>query len=152
MASLDPPRGGRPTIDAHTSAAVRRASVPLRYHGIVQRPPRLLILSVAFCVAIAGTFIFAFRAGRYAHQLRWENEPIRPWMSIPFIAHTHHVPSALLFHAIGVEPHPHDRRPIGTIAREQGRPVADVARDLERALASAGHTHPSLESPGRKVP
>ena len=118
----------------------------------MQRPSRILILLVAFCVAIAGTFIFAFRAGRYARRLRSENEPIRPWMSVPFIAHTHHVPSALLFHAIGVEAEPHDRRPLRTIAREQHRPVEDVVRDLERALAHAGHTHPSLEPPGSKAP
>ncbi len=107
---------------------------------------------MAFCVAIAGTFIFAFRAGRHAHHLRWENEPIRPWMSVPFIAHTHHVPSAALFRAIGIEPQPHDRRPLRTIAREQHRPVEDLMRDLERALAVAGHTHPSLAPPGGKAP
>jgi hypothetical protein len=118
----------------------------------VRRPSRLLILSVAFCLAIAGTFIFAFRAGRYARRLRFENEPIRPWMSVPFIAHTHHVPSAVLFHAIGVEPQPHDRRPLETIAHEQRRPLADVVRDLERALAKAGHTHSALEPPQGKAP
>jgi hypothetical protein len=38
------------------------------------------------------------------------------------------------------------------IARQQHRPVEDVVRDLERALASAGHTHPAPESPGGKAP
>jgi hypothetical protein len=118
----------------------------------VQRPSRLLILAVAFSVAIAGTFIFAFRAGRHARRLHVENEPIRPWMSVPFIAHTHHVPSAVLFHALGLEPQQHDRRPLRVIARQQHRPVEDVARDLERALASAGHTHPAPEPPGGKAP
>jgi hypothetical protein len=107
---------------------------------------------VAFCVAIAGTFIFAFRAGRHARRLHFENEPIRAWMSVPFIAHTHHVPSAVLFHAIGLEPQQYDRRPLRTIAREQHRPVEDVIRDVERALASAGHTHSALEPPGGKAP
>jgi|SRR5580700_1839950 hypothetical protein len=118
----------------------------------MQRPPRLAILVVAFCMAIAGTFIFAFRAGRHARSLHFENEPIRPWMSVPFIAHTHHVPAATLFHAIGLEPVPHDRRPLRTIAHEEHRPVEDVVRDLERALASAGHTHPAPEAPGGKLP
>jgi hypothetical protein len=39
-----------------------------------------------------------------------------------------------------------------TIAREQHRPVEDVVRDLERALANAGHTHPVPESRGGKAP
>ena len=107
---------------------------------------------MAFCVAIAGTFIFAFRAGRHARRLHFENEPIRPWMSVPFIAHTHHVPAAVLFHAIGIEPEQHDRRPLRAIARDQHRPVEDVVRDLERALANAGHTHPVPESRGGKAP
>jgi hypothetical protein len=118
----------------------------------VQRPSSLLVLAVAFCLAIAGTLIFGVRAGRYARRLHTENEPIRPWMSVPFIAHTHHVPSAILFQAIGLEPQQHDRRPLRTIAREEHRPVADVVRDLERALASAGHTHPALEPPPGKAP
>ena len=122
------------------------------YDGVVQRPSRLLIVAAAFCVAIAVTFIFAFRGGRHARHLHSENEPIRPWMSVPFIAHTHHVPAAILFHAIGLEPGQRDRRPLRTIARDQHRPVEDVVRDLERALAGAGHTHPSLEPPGGKAP
>jgi len=125
---------------------------PPGYDGIVQRPSKLLILAVAFCGAIAGTFVFALRAGRHARQLRRENEPIRAWMSVPFIAHTHHVPSALLYHAIGLEPQPHDRRPLRAIARDEHRPVADMERDLERALAGAGHTHSALEPPGGKSP
>ena len=68
---------------------------PPGYDGVVQRPSSLLILAVAFCLAIAGTLIFGVRAGRYARRLRTENEPIRAWMSVPFIAHTHHVPCLL---------------------------------------------------------
>lgn len=118
----------------------------------MQRPSRLLILAVAFCAAIAGTFIFGLRAGRHARRLHWEQEPIRPWMSVPFIAHTHRVPSALLYRAIGLEPQPRDRRPLRTIARQEHRPVEDVMRDVERALARAGHGHPAPQAPGGKAP
>jgi hypothetical protein len=116
----------------------------------------VLVLAVAFCIAIAGTLIFGVRVGRHVRRLRWENEPIRPWMSVPFIAHTHHVPAGLLYQAIRLEPHAHDRRPLRAIAREEHRPVEDVVRDLEHALVSAGHLHPSPEpftepTPG-KVP
>ncbi|MGO4880499.1 MAG: hypothetical protein ACLP59_06720 [Bryobacteraceae bacterium] len=118
----------------------------------MQRPSQFLILAVAFCVAIAGTFIFAVRAGRQARRLRFENEPIRPWMSVPFIAHTHHVPPAILFEAIGEQPQPRDRRPLRVIAREQGRPVEDLIRAVNRALIRAGHVHPAPESPGGQSP
>lgn len=102
---------------------------------------------MAFCVALAGTVLFAVRASRHARYLRLENEPIRPWMSVPFIAHTHHVPAGLLYQAIGLEPLQHDRRPLRKIARDEHRPVAQVMSDLERALASAGHVHPAPVSP-----
>jgi len=118
----------------------------------VRRASTLVVLSAAFCLAIAGTFIFAYRAGRHAHLLRWENEPIRPWMSVPFIAHTHHVPANVLYSAIGLEPRPHDRRPLRAIARERDRPVGELIRNLEQALASAGHVHPAPESPGGRSP
>jgi hypothetical protein len=116
----------------------------------VRRPSNLLILAVAFLAAIAGTFVFGYRAGRYAHRLRLENEPIRPWMSVPFIAHIHHVPPELLFRAVGLEPVPHDRRPLRAIARAEHRPIADLIRDLEKALESVGHMHPALRPPPGK--
>ena len=122
------------------------------YDGSVKRPSQLLILAVALCVAIAGTFIFGFRAGRHARHLHWENEPIRPWMTVPFIAHTHHVPPAILFHALGMDPQQHDRRPLRAIARQENRPVENVVRDLEHALTSAGHTHPAPGTPGGPTP
>ena len=122
------------------------------YDGNVQRPSKVLILAVAFCVTIAGTVIFAFRAGRHARHLHFENEPIRPWMNVPFIAHTHHVPAAALFQALGLEAHRHDRRPLRTIARDQHRPVEDLIRDLERAIAAAGHTHTPPGAPAGGAP
>ena len=107
---------------------------------------------MAFSVAICGTFIFAFRAGRYARRLRVESEPIRSWMSVPFIAHTHHVPAALLFQSIGIDPQPYDRRPLRTIARQEHRPIEDLERDLQRDLAGAGHAHSAPDAPPGKLP
>jgi len=147
-------RAGERLRARYSESAVPAREIDSRrgYDEIVERPSRLLILAVAFCVAIAGTLIFGFRAGRHARRLHFENEPIRPWMSVPFIAHTHHIPSAILYHAIGLEPQPHDRRPLRAIAREEHRPVEDMIRDVERALASAGHTHPTPEPPRGKAP
>lgn len=82
--------------------------------------------------------MFGYRAGRQAHRIRMENEPIRAWMSVPFIAHTHHVPASALFAAIGVQPHePHDRRSIRHLARELNRPVPEVIGELQHAIDAA---------------
>jgi len=122
------------------------------YDGVVPRPSNLLILTVAFCVAVAGTLIFGVRTGRHYRRLRWENEPIRPWMSVPFIAHTHHVPAGILYRAIGLDPYQRDRRPLRVIAREQHVPVETLVRNLERALTSAGHVHPMPVTPPSPAP
>ena len=91
----------------------------------------------ALIVAIAGTFVFGYRVGRHARYIRLQNEPVRAWMSVPFIAHTHHVAPEILFQAAGVPPQPRDRRSLRKIAREEKRPVADVVRAVENAIASA---------------
>lgn len=101
---------------------------------------RTLAVGLAFLLAIAGTFFFAYRAGRHARHIRAENEPIRGWMSVPFIAHTHHVPANALFQALGVVPRePHDRRSVRRIAHDVKRPVPDLIAQLQRALDAAAH-------------
>jgi hypothetical protein len=113
---------------------------------------RKLILALALVLALVGTFFFGYRAGRHARRLHWRNEPIRGWMSVPFIAHTHHVRAEILYQAIGVPPREHDRRPVRAIAREEHRPVADVIRDLENAVASANRPQPEQKPPAGKGP
>jgi hypothetical protein len=108
---------------------------------------RAILLAVTFVVAIALTFVFGYRAGHHARMIRWETEPVRGWMSVPFIAHTHHVPAEILYQAIGVEPQPKDRRPLRRLAREQKRSVDQLIKDLTAALQQNG-AHPA-EPPTR---
>jgi hypothetical protein len=101
---------------------------------------RTVAIGLAFLLAIAGTIVFASRTGRRLRHMRSENEPIHAWMSVPFIAHTHHVPATVLFDAIGVAPQePHDRRSVRHIARELNRPVPELIGQLQRAIDAAGH-------------
>jgi hypothetical protein len=116
------------------------------------QPLRKLVIALALILAIAGTFVFGFRAGSHARRIRWQNEPIRPWMSVLFIAHTHHVSPEILYRAIGLPPHERDRRPLRVIARAEKRPVADMIRDLESAIASAPSSNPDRNAPVPKGP
>jgi hypothetical protein len=110
---------------------------------------RTVLLAFGLILAIALTFVFGYRAGRHARFIRWENEPIRSWMSIPFIAHSHHVAPDILYRAIGVEPQPKDHRPLRRIAREQKRPVDQIIRELDAAIAQY-RAHP--DTPESKKP
>lgn len=99
---------------------------------------RVAALAVVFGLVAGGTFFLAYRASRAARHFRELHEPIRPWMSIPFLAHTHHVPEAVLFQAIGVTPRgPRDRRPIYRLAHELHRPAAEVISQLQHAIDAA---------------
>ena len=99
---------------------------------------RTLAVGIAFVVAIVGTVGFAYRAGRQVRHIRTVNEPIRAWMSVPFIAHAHHLPASVLFQAIGIAPRePHDRRSVRQIARDLNRPVRELTTQLQRAIAAA---------------
>jgi len=107
------------------------------YWGVGKPSQRLLAVGIAFLLAIAGTFVFAYKAGRQARQIHSANEPIRPWMSIPFIAHTRHVPAPVLFQAIGLQPEPRDRRSIRHLAHDLHRPVPELMSQVQRAVDAA---------------
>jgi hypothetical protein len=105
-------------------------------------------IGLAFVIAIAGTFIFAGRARRQVRRIGYENEPITAWMSVPFIAHTHHVPASVLFQAIGVQPRkPYDRRSVRHIAHDLKRPVPELLDKLQRAIETAPGPGPPGSQP-----
>jgi hypothetical protein len=119
----------------------------------VTQPRLWTLLSVlGFCLAITATFFFGYRAGRTARHIHWQNEPIQPWMSVHFVAHTYHTRSELLFQAIHVPPNPRDRRPIRDIARAEKLPVAELIRDLRNAIANANHPGSEAAPPSAKAP
>ena len=98
---------------------------------------KTFLLALGFCLAVAATFFFGYRAGHTARHVRWQEESIQPWMSVPFVAHMRHTREAILFEAIHVQPNPRDHRPIRDIARAEKLPVAELIRDLEHAVAKA---------------
>ena len=95
-------------------------------------------MGLAFVVALGCVLLFASRTTRMVRQIHSENEPIRAWMSVPFIAHAHHVAPSVLFAAIGVQPRqPRDRRSVRRIARDLNRPVPELISQLQRAIDAA---------------
>jgi hypothetical protein len=98
---------------------------------------RILLLTLGFLLAIGVTFLFAFRAGTQARHFRTAHEPLQPWMSVPFIAHTRHVAEPVLFQAIGVPPNPRDRRSVRHIAHDLKRPIPELMSKLQQAVDSA---------------
>ena len=103
------------------------------------------VLVAALALVVLATGLFAVRIVRraiYWHAHR--DEAIRPWMTIPYVAHSYRLPPHILYQALGIPQQLHDRRPLGQIAREQNRSVDEVISLLqetigrERAIQSAG--------------
>jgi hypothetical protein len=113
---------------------------------------RTSVLLLAFCLALVSASFFGYRAGRTARHIRWQNEPIQPWMSVPFVAHIHHTPAEPLFQAIHVPPNRRDRRPIRDIARAGKLPVSELIRDLQNAVANAGQPGAEAVPPSGGTP
>jgi len=106
----------------------------------------LLVLALALVVALTG--LFAVRTVRRA--LYWRlhrDEAIRPWMSLPYVAHSYRVPPQVLYQALGIDHPPHDRRPIREIAYEQNRPVDEVIATLQEAIARERASRPGQPPP-----
>ena len=141
---------------ADTARTAGRSMSGVRNLAVKSGIAALILASptIAFLLAIGATFVLGVRVGRHARYIRCATEPIRPWMSVPFIAHTHHVPVQTLFQAIGTQPQqPHDRRPLRRIAREEKRPVADLIRELNDAIAkSRGPSSNEPRSPESRSP
>ncbi len=91
------------------------------------------LVALGFVLSIALVGVFVIRSFRIASGLR-HDEPIRPWMSVPYVARSYRVPPTTLYGALGLPARPHDRRPLAEIAHLQGRPVQDLIGELQSAI------------------
>ncbi len=88
---------------------------------------------VGFALSLAITGFFTVQAIRQAPHRR-RQETIRPWMNIPYIAYSYHVPAQVLYQALGLTSIPHDRRPLLEIARQEKQPVENLILKVEAAI------------------
>lgn len=90
----------------------------------------LLVLSLALLVVVGARSSRAFLEMRNRHRVQTgESVGVRPWMTIPYIARTYHVPEDVLFDALGLDDNPRNRRvPLQALAARHGRDLdADIA-------------------------
>jgi hypothetical protein len=100
---------------------------------IFLRRRRIAAGVLIFLTAFTGFFIWrTFERARVWRQR--SGEPIRSWMTVGYIAHTHHVPAPALKAALGLPPNVPDRRPLSRIAEEQHRPVEEIENLIDQAI------------------
>lgn len=106
------------------------------------------VVAAAFALIVLITVSFAVRTVRRAIYWRLHrDEVIRPWMSVPYVAHSYRVPPRVLYESLRIPPQPHDRRPIREIARQQNRSVNDIIQTLESTIARERATPQGLPPP-----
>lgn len=115
-----------------------------------KRSPMTWLLLAA--LAITATFT-AFHVIRTTHDYVYfkvhADEPIKPWMTIGFIAHSYHLPPHVLLGALDLPLQPHDHRPLRRIARAKGVSFAVVKARLEMAIV---HSRPPYPPPAPPPP
>ena len=108
---------------------------------------------VLLALVLLMTSLFAVRTVRRAVYWRLHrDEAIRPWMSVPYVAHSYRVPPQVVYEALGIPPQSHDRRPIKEIAREQNISLEQLITTLQETIARERALNPSgsqSPSPGR---
>ena|SRR5256885_14174611 len=108
---------------------------------------RQLLLIACFVLALFVTGLFAYRAFHHARHVHVIDEPIKPWMNVLYISHSYRVPPPVLYKAIAVPFPPPDKRPLRVIAEEQHRPVEDLIKDLQNAIAEERKQRPPPSLP-----
>ncbi len=113
---------------------------------------RLWLLLFGLILSLGIAVIFSLRAIRAMINMR-AGEQIRPWMTLPYIAHAHHVPEIILYQAIRIPFRAHDRRPVIRIARLEGVPVQTMIAELQAAIQQyRGSVTPGAPTPTQSTP
>jgi hypothetical protein len=113
-----------------------------------------LLYGLALALALLTTGLFTARAVHRFSEIRSRvgGPPIRPWMSVPHIAHAYGVPPHLLFEALQIPPDQGKPRPIGAIARSQQRSVDQVIDELRLVIERYHQTPLPAEPPTPPAP
>jgi hypothetical protein len=106
---------------------------------------RQALLALAFLLSLSVVVIFVVRAVRPAIYWHYhQDEPIRGWMNVGYVAHSYHVPPHVLYQALGMPHTPPDRRPLREIAKAQNRSMDELRKLLLDAIV---HSRPPYPPP-----
>ena|ERR1700738_337758 len=106
------------------------------------------LVALAFLLSLSVAIFFLVRAVR--PMIYWhyhQDEPIRGWMNVGYVAHSYHVPAHVLYQALGLPPKPPDRRPLREIAKAQNRSMDEIRTVLLDAIVHARPPYPPPSPP-----
>ena len=108
---------------------------------------------LALLLVVSGTVYFAVRAIRPAIYWHYhQDEPIKEWMNVEYVAHSYHVPPHVLYLALGLPHRPPDKRPLRDVAAAQNRSMDEVKAILLDAIVHARPPYPPPPPPPHDKP
>jgi hypothetical protein len=121
----------------------------------------ILIISVLLGVAIIAVIFTAIGTVRAVQSLQHQHtlakagdvSTIRPWMTLPYVAHNYHVPESYLYNSLRIpDTRNSHHMPLQALASHYNRPVDSVVHDIQNAviLYRKQHPHHSSNKPSRK--
>lgn len=96
-----------------------------------------VVVILFLVVASFTTYRAVHTVRRIAYWRAHRDEPIRPWMTVGFVAHSYRVPAHVLYDALGLPDKPRDKRPLREIAKTQHRSMDEVKAILQEAITQA---------------
>ena len=97
----------------------------------------------ALLLVLGMTVYYTVRIVRFTVFSRQHQEaPIRGWMSVRYVARTHHVPVEVLNTAIGLPADSIESTPLRAIARSQNRSFEELQIELTDAVIDYRSRHP----------
>lgn len=98
------------------------------------------VLLTLFVLAAGLSLGFALRALVVA--VLWlgppSDKPVAGWMTPRFIVKSYELPPEVVAEALAIPPESRPRQPLLEIARDQGRPVAELIEAIEAAILAQG--------------
>jgi hypothetical protein len=109
---------------------------------------QVVALVIGLLLSLAMIGVFSVRAARHA-SFRRVDESIRPWMTLPYIAHSYKVPVMDLYRALNLTPVLHDRRTVMKLSKDLNLPLSEVNILLQEAIVNA---RPKTPTPQPQAP
>lgn len=126
---------------------------------------KFILHSILLVIALLGAF-FAARAAMgaiatFQHQnaltRTGDVRTMRPWMTIPYIAHEYHVPDRYLYETLNITRDYPTHSTLQAIAIHSHHPVSELIHKLQTAITAYRKQHPfhsqyQQASPGHPLP
>lgn len=124
------------------------------------RTTTLIVIGLLLCIALVAVAFTALGTVRAVQNLQQQRtmakagdvRTVRPWMTIPYISHTYHVPESYLYQSLHISADTPSRHvPLHALAAHYQRSVPDVVREVQSAITTYRKQHTSRYHPFKPI-